>query len=94
MLLPALRSRTFPSLFDDVDNLFGDVWSRWPSIQHKTISSRFSSYEDEKGYVMQVTLPEGTTSEDIKAEIKEGILTLTIEKPEVAPEKVAIEEVK
>lgn len=91
-MLPVLRNRMIPSLFGEVDDLFSDVWSRWPTIQHRTVSSRFSSYEDEKGYVMQVTLPEGATAGDIKAEVKEGVLTLFIGKPEVAADEVEITE--
>lgn len=89
-MLPELRTHKYPSLFNEIDDLFEMAWSRWPAIQHRTVSSRFSSYEDEKGYTMQVTLPEGITADSIKAEVKEGILTLFIEKPEVPSETVTV----
>jgi hypothetical protein len=91
-MLPTLYRPRIPSLFGEVDDLFADVWSRWPTIQHRTVASRFSSYEDEKGYVMQVTLPEGTTADEIKAEVKDGVLSLFIGKPEVVAQEVEVTE--
>jgi hypothetical protein len=92
-MLPTLFRPRIPSLLEEVDELFSDVvWSRWPTIHHRTVSSRFTSYEDEKEYVMQVTLPEGTTASEIKAEVKDGILNIRIAKPEIIPQEVEVTE--
>lgn len=76
--------------FDEFDRITDDIFSRWPRVQHASGASRFASYEDENGYRMQVTLPEGVTADQINAEVKDGVLTLSIEKPEVPTQKVEI----
>lgn len=94
-MYPAIRSNSaLPSVFGRFDDLWEDLLTgRWPSIQHSTSTSRFASYEDEEGYKMQVTLPDGVTADQIKAEVKEGVLTLTIAKPEVKATPIEITDV-
>ena len=52
----------------------------------------FYTYERSYGsFARAFTLPEGVDGENIKAELKEGVLTLTLPKrPELQPKKIAV----
>jgi HSP20 family protein len=61
--------------------------------QEKTEKSdTFYTYERSYGsFARAFTLPEGVDGDNIKAELKEGVLTLTLPKrPELQPKKIAV----
>jgi len=71
---PARRSGFFPSLWDD--SFFTDLWNgfRGDGLQEP----RIDLTENEKNYLVRAEFP-GFDKDDIKAEVKEGVLTLHAE---------------
>lgn len=76
------RNPLLPSFFGE------DVWSpidrMFSSLSdygsYATKHSGYSFIEDENGYNLKVTLPEGTTAEQIQAEVKNGVLSVVVAK--------------
>ena len=81
MLMPSIFSNNF------VDNFFDDMF-RWPSNIRKADSSVMRTDVKDLGdsYELSMELP-GYTKEDIKAELKDGIMTITAQKNENKDEK-------
>lgn len=80
-----LANRTFNNLFDDMfnDPFFNRSYDRGSSQIMKT-----DIHEKDKDYVIEIELP-GYAKEEIKADLKDGYLTITAHKNETKEEKDA-----
>ena len=78
-----------PSIFNNnfVDDFFDDMF-KWPTSYRKPASSVMRTDVKDLGdnYELSMELP-GYTKEDIKAQLKDGIMTITAEKKENKDEK-------
>ena len=74
MLMPMIRNNVFDDLFDDFDNSFCNFTS-FPDIKTNSLM-RTDVKETENGYELAIELP-GADKENVKAELKEGYLTIT-----------------
>ena len=74
MLMPMIRNNVFDDLFDDFDNSFCNFTS-FPDIKTNSLM-RTDVKETENGYELAIELP-GVDKENVKAELKEGYLTIT-----------------
>lgn len=80
-----LASRGFNSLFDDMfnDPFFGNGYERTAAQIMRT-----DIHEKDGNYMVEIELP-GYAKEDIKADLKDGYLTITAHKNETKEEKDA-----
>ena len=74
MLMPMIRNNVFDDLFDDFDNSFCNFTS-FPEIKNNSLM-RTDVKETEAGYELAIDLP-GVDKENVRAELKEGYLTIT-----------------
>jgi len=81
MLMPSIFNNNF------VDNFFDDMF-RWPANYRKADSTVMRTDVKDLGdkYELSMELP-GYQKEDIKAELKDGIMTITAEKKQNNDEK-------
>lgn len=88
MLLPSIFNENFADdIFDDFFDApvtFKQVWN--PGLTSATNMMQTDVKETEKGFELDISLP-GFKKEDIKAELKEGYLTINAEHAENKEEK-------
>ena len=88
MLLPSIFNENFAddvfNDFFDVPVTFKQVWN--PGLTSGTNMMQTDVKETEKGFELDISLP-GFKKEDIKAELKEGYLTINAEHAENKEEK-------
>ena len=82
--LPSLFGENLMDMFDDFDRDFSRAFARPEHVLYGKNAGRIMKTdvkEDENGYHLDIELP-GYKKDDIKAELKEGYMTITATKAE------------
>lgn len=86
--MPTLGLRPAPSLFHDLERLFGDV-DTWLRADRADTFPRISSHSTAEAYELSVDLP-GLSDKDITLNVQDNVLTLTAARNVATPEGYAV----